>query len=713
MKTTYTIIALLLCGLTAYGSGPSRLSLHSAPVLKSAAKSAVVSAYITVDPQVFDRSALDEHGVKVTLDLGNTLCVRIAIDEVASLVQTDGVEYVQLATPVEKALDLSRSEVRAADVQSGTTLAQPFTGKGVVVGIVDSGFDYCHAAFRSADGSLRIRRVWEQGTSPTEGMSSPEAYGYGLELRTADDILNAGGDITNNSHGTHVASIAAGSDYTGGGALAGMAPEADIVLVSMLEAGGGNVNISEAIAYIFDYADEVDKPCVVNLSLGANKGPHDGTSTFDVIADQMQRPGRLIVGAAGNYGQYPFHINARFADANAAPMRTFFDFKKYYSASNGTGDVDIWADGDMELAFLVFKSSTQQVVDRYVVYPGEETEASVELGRNISGTIEVYNEVSPLNGKKHILLNSKITNIRTGYYLGIEVTAASAATVDLWADCHNLCFTSHNIDGFSDTDGASTICEIGGTARSILTVGAYTTRNKYTPYGESTEKSLDETVGALGSFSGYGPTADGRVKPQVTAPGCFISAAVSSNDYSGTLVVSNVYNDGAREHLYGYMQGTSMSSPMVAGIVATWLEAYPELTPEQLADIVKNTSRSDDYTGDVSDGDNKWGYGKVDALAGIRQCVELSGSGSVGAVSVNSAEPYRIYRGDGAVLMFTQDIENAVIEVFDTMGALLHSQKVTKAAAGSTLALPILPSGTLSVVRFTSAAHSSSCKFRY
>ena len=59
--------------------------------------------------------------------------------------------------------------------------------------------------------------------------------------------------------------------------------------------------ISNAIAYIYDYAEMMGMPCVVNLSLGAHAGPHDGTSPFDLMADAMQKEGRLIVGSAGNH----------------------------------------------------------------------------------------------------------------------------------------------------------------------------------------------------------------------------------------------------------------------------------------------------------------------------------------------------------------------------------------------------------------------------
>ena len=168
------------------------------------------------------------------------------------------------------------------------------------MGIVDAGFDYTHPAFRHpVDGSLRIARVWEQGTESFEGCHAPEGFGYGIEMTEAADILRAQADATINSHGTHVAAIASGSDTYMEGTWQGTAPGADIVLVSLDQSVTTQADITNAVQYIFDYATEVGKPCVVNLSLGNHDGPHDGTSFFDRMADGMQGPGRLIVGAAG------------------------------------------------------------------------------------------------------------------------------------------------------------------------------------------------------------------------------------------------------------------------------------------------------------------------------------------------------------------------------------------------------------------------------
>ena len=630
------IISLALCGLL-ISAGSTALALTPlSPVARLAAKKvsqaptdSAVSVYVHVAPKQLDRAALAEAGAKVSLDLGKMLTVRLPYSSLDKLSSIAGVEYVETPSKAYGMLDIARDETGAGAVIAGEGLDQPYTGRGVIIGIVDNGFDYTHGTFRDDAGNLRISRVWEQGSRPTSTQSSPEKFGYGVEMTNPDDILEAGGDIRSNSHGTHVASIAAGSDSRLNGILRGMAPEAEIVLVSMTDAGQNNVSISDAIAYIFDYADQKDCPCVINLSLGNHSGPHDGTSTFDMIADQLQGPGRLIIGSSGNHRADKFHVTKTFADASSDPLAVFAEFEN----NKYSGSFEVWSSADAEVNLLAVKLSTGDVVDRIAVYP--TTETTVKVGSNIAGTLDVESEIYPMNNKIHVLLSSNITSIRNGYALAIEVLPKSAGTADIWADNLNIGLTDNDMPGYASTEGASTICEIGGTANRILTVGAYVTRADYTILGETTPRHLDENDGDLGSFSSCGPTADGRVKPQITAPGCFISAAVSEFDNSGTIILSRYFTDN--EDSYGYMQGTSMSSPMVAGIVATWLEAYPDLTPEVLVDVISKTSRTDEYTETIPAGGNShWGYGKIDAMQGLLKCIEYAKYGGINTISTET-----------------------------------------------------------------------------
>lgn len=667
-------------------------TLLKSPAAQAAAMGAAISqlsAYVTIDPA---RTSWQQLGVTPIAENAGTATVRLTLDALQRLAKQQGVEYIQITSGATQMLNLARQEAGTDQIHKGTDLPQAYTGEGVVVGVVDAGFDYMHAAFRRpADGALRIKRVWEQGATTLDGASAPAKYGYGIELNTPELIEKAQGDSDSNSHGTHVAAIAAGSDAYKDGAYVGNAPDADIVLVALDLNTSTNADISNAVQYIFDYADEVGKPCVVNLSLGNQDGPHDGTSTFDTMTDAMQGPGRLIVGAAGNHRTDAFHIDHTFATADAAPLRTFVKYKVAPSNSVSGGTIEIWGEKGVDFTVDIAAYSTFNKKDARstTVYPAEGV-TNVDFGKYATGTWKVASEVSPLNGKPHVVLTSALTSIRNNYAIALTVTPKTAGRVNIWSDNTYLALESRDIEGFSAPDAASsTLCEIGGTGKRILTVGSYTTRNEYTTNGGQ-QATLQETVGNLSSFSSYGPTVDGRMKPNITAPGCFIISAVSNNDASGNLMYAEYNENFGRYNQYGYMQGTSMASPFVAGIVATWLQAYPQLTPEQLHEIVQNTARKDNFTATAPD--SNWGYGKINALDGLRQCIEKQ---ETGCVSIGMPFDGTVRIADGNILLgFARDTQ-ATLGITSMTGSTLFSKQLGKRSAGETLsvAVPQLPKG--------------------
>lgn len=670
-------------------ASPTLLKAPAAQAAAVGAASSQLSAYVTIDPA---RTSWQQLGVTPIAENAGTATVRLTLDALQRLAKQQGVEYIQITSGATQMLNLARQEAGTDLIHKGTDLPQAYTGEGVVVGVVDAGFDYMHAAFRRpADGALRIKRVWEQSATTLDGASAPAKYGYGIELNTPELIEKAQGDSDSNSHGTHVAAIAAGSDAYKDGAYVGNAPDADIVLVALDLNASTNADISNAVQYIFDYADEVGKPCVVNLSLGNQDGPHDGTSTFDTMTDAMQGPGRLIVGAAGNHRTDAFHIDHTFATADAAPLRTFVKYKVAPSNSVSGGTIEIWGEKgvDFTVDIAVYSTFNKKDARSTTVYPAEGV-TDVDFGKYATGTWKVASEVSPLNGKPHVVLTSALTSIRNNYAIALTVTPKTAGRVNIWSDNTYLALESRDIEGFSAPDAASsTLCEIGGTGKRILTVGSYTTRNEYTTNGGQ-QATLQETVGDLSSFSSYGPTVDGRMKPNITAPGCFIISAVSNNDASGNLMYAEYNENFGRYNQYGYMQGTSMASPFVAGIVATWLQAYPQLTPEQLHEIVQNTARKDSFTATAPD--SNWGYGKINALDGLRQCIEKQ---ETGCVSVAMPFDGTVRIADGNILLgFARDTQ-ATLCITSMTGSTLFSKQLGKRSAGETLsvAVPQLPKG--------------------
>lgn len=611
--------------------------LASGQASTRASAGATVSAYVHFVPGA-DASALERLGATVNLRYGDIATVRIPAGALEAAASLPGVAYVQTAVPVARMMDIVRPAVGADLVQAGSGLPRPFTGRGVVVGIIDAGFDYTHPNFRTPSGELRIRRVWEQGYG---GGTPPEGFSYGSELAEPGQILAAGGDVASGSHGTHVAGIAAGSDGAGGAYL-GIAPDADIVLVSISGADTEtNVNISDAMAYIYRYAESVGKPCVINVSLGVQAGPHDGTSTFDTLADAMLGPGRLLVGSVGNFGGINFHLSGDFSGPGPDTLRTFVDYRQALTTATAGGDIDIWGEPGMDLKVCVFTYSTSrgEIADSFSVSLPASGQATPGVSAVLSGsvgTMAAYGETSPLNGKPHVLVTSGVSRLRAGYSVGLWVVSASEGKVDVWADGNKLGLTSGGIDGWAEGDDLNSPAEIGGTGRGVISVGAYVTRNEFDTENVG-HVGTGETMGGIASFSSHGPTADGRVKPDVAAPGSAVVSSASSHDATLSSQPVALYQQyGGLDYAYAYMQGTSMAAPVVTGTVAQWLEACPGLSPADVRRIIASTSVSDSYTGDVGPGgDCTWGFGKLDAMAGMQAVLDFA-SGLPGVAAVPS-----------------------------------------------------------------------------
>lgn len=637
----------------------------------------LVFAYIMVEEGA-DLSALSQYGVNTNLKSGKFLTAQLPIHSLQQISHLPFVKYVQLARTPKQQLDKAHAATQTTRIQSGELGEQTYTGEGVVVGVIDAGFDYSHPAFTDpASGQLRISRVWEQSAT---GMP-PAGFTYGAEFTTSAEILASGGDIKYNSHGSHVACIAAGSHV--GNEWYGVAPDAELVLVGMSAATPNNVNISDALAYIYNYAESVGKPCVINMSLGALMGPHDGTSPFDQIADALQGKGRLLVGSAGNSGAQKLHISRTFSSAEDEPLQTMFDFKEKPDANNAGGEVDIWGSVGMQfqLSLHVFNYATgkfEQSSESILVGEDVSRTTTFELTKSSKGTITVQSEVNPINGKPHAMLTLGVTSLRNKFAVALVVTPLSAGRVDAWADNDYLLFTNNALEGWQDGDTECTIGEIGGTGKNLVTVGAYTTRTEYTQMGSGVVETIAETLGDKSSFSAAGPTVDGRLKPEISAPGAYIISALSSHDISSAAVpraASVIVGD--KEYYYGYMQGTSMAAPYVTGLAALLLQADAQLSPADFKKVLVGTAMQDDFTGTLSQGNPIWGFGKVNAYEALRQVINTLDMESV----TSTSRPVIHRNGDEVKILFSKAVGEVTLTILDTSGRII-TRTVTSANRG-------------------------------
>lgn len=654
-----------------------------------------VSSFVTIkSPEAIEK--MEKLGAKVNTRVSETLVTAtLPITAIDAISQLDEVVSVSVGTEARLLMDQARSLLGVDDCHKMTENNGPYTGKGVVVGIVDNGFQYDHADFLNADKSdTRIKRVWDQHGRG----NAPEAFGYGTEYKSYAEMQAARYDLTSGFHATHVSGIAAGGDKST--PYYGVAPDADLVFVSF---DTSNSNIVDGIKYVFDYAESVGKPAVVNISLGSHMGPHDGTSDTDLSFAQLVGPGRIIVGACGNEGLEKLHAGKTLT-ASSNQLKTMFaygssqDNSQYRSAY-----VDVWGDKNSTLAV---KAVVVNTLNGKVVAESEEvsTDGTKEIswiapdGSGVVAQVGLSLQVNPNNNRSNVLVMSRATSINTGFAVGLVVTGKAGDTIHMWNNATGGEFTSFNKRGWTDGDTNYTVGELGGESPDVISVGSFNSKMFYQPialqgtdYGYGVNEELVGTILSHSNFSSYGPSADGRVKPDITAPGCIIISAGSR--YCGgwddeTNVIARTGSD-----VYTTEVGTSMASPYVAGAVALWLQANPTLTPKQVLDIFSQTS----ITGDkyMEQGqtfpNNTWGYGRINVIGGLQYLLDktVGISETKATDSMFRVTTDRLART--ATFYFGNENGRANVAVYNTLGQQVYSAQLT--SNGETISLSTLPSG--------------------
>ena len=569
--------------------------------------------------------AAAELGFKVQTQL-KTICTGLVpIGRLEDLGRIEGVRQVQVNTRAHLNLDLMRKATKLDSVQNFNRLSCPdrpsIRGEGVIVGIVDGGIEYVHPNFYDLDHptQLRIKRVWSQSESRA---TPPEGYDYGSEYATLDDIENAEYSRDNETHGTHVSGIAAGNGA--GTAFVGAASKADLVVVpSNLEDEG----ILDGIQYIRRYAKAEGKPCVINLSLGYHVGPHDGTSPFDRALDEMNEPGFVVVGAAGNEGRSTLYIGRDFTSSDDTIFYTQLKFDQIDKSTY----VDVWSRDSTPLSVEVkiMKRSDGTFADSTGFYAMNESTELTKTLRSKGGSValSMIPEKNEMNGKYRMLLYLDARSLTMGgsaeYIVCLSVKTNAphqAAHVDMWANTGDFTRFQHATLPSKVIVGGSAHCtmgELGGTSKSILTVGSYNTRHTWkSTSGINNNYDYMLPLDTLSYFSSHGPTTDGRIKPEITAPGAYIVSSFNSHfNFDHNDQVSTV-SQNSRSYPFGVMMGTSMATPAVTGIVALCLQLRPDWQVDSLRYYLSHTALNDRFTGAARTTPNyDWGYGKIDVLA--------------------------------------------------------------------------------------------------
>ncbi|MGY4707332.1 S8 family serine peptidase [Candidatus Bipolaricaulota sp. J31] len=491
------------------------------------------------------------------------------------------VVYIQASRPLRTELDISVPEIGAPEVWSG---APPTKGEGVIVGIVDTGIDLLHPSFRvdrDGDGTLEGSRVlwlWDQSAA---GVPDNWPLGYGEDF-SREEIEwgiahRAPPSRDTRGHGTHVTGIAAGSEPT----LPGVAPGADLVVVKTTFYED---TVVDGVQFVFRVAESLGLPAVVNLSLGGHGGPHDGTSLFEQAIDAtLDRPGRAVVVAAGNEAEDKIHVGGEI----------WSPITWHIAVGSPSGEAHFWHG-----AGASFQVNVAFGGGEFVVPPGGQRAVL------IAGTTLIVENApygpDPRNGDKRIYV--AWIGAPGGTYIALTfVPAPLGGRVDGWVSSPDY---GHFVEGGPEM----TIAEPGNAFR-VITVGAYVTRNRW--ISQAGEQISEYRLWELAPFSSHGPTRDGRLKPDLVAPGAWILSARSADAAVSPWLL---HPDGT----HYFLAGTSMAAPHVAGICALLLSLAPDSTWEELRAALIGGAREDRYTGwDLPD--QRWGYGKAYAPAAVEE----------------------------------------------------------------------------------------------
>ncbi len=522
-------------------------------------------------------------GLPVQMSTGTILSMAVSLAELLQLAASPDVIYVEPAWQTEPKLDRSLPAIGVDLVHEDSP---PVLGEGVIVGAVDTGIDYTHLDFRyDADGdgfeeSSRILNIWDQtsgffGTYYSKAdIESDLAFGFdsweGI-VRQADE----------DGHGTHVMGVAAGDGSSSGAGFVGVAPEAQIIMV---KTSFYTSDILSGVAYIFDRAEELGLPAVVNLSLGGHDGPHDGTSLFEQGLDELATAaGQVIVVSAGNEGDQFIHISHTLnGDSSTFAV----------DPSSDSVELTLWYPGGSGFTITVAPPSGEPLV---------VSTGFVGFANSGFGSAYVDNassEANPNNGDNEALV--MLSNLLLGNLWTITVRDdRGGGRFDGWI--------ASGEGAILGGDSASTIDEPGNADR-VITVGAFNTKAQWPSLSGEQDYSSQYPIGALSFFSSRGPTRDGRQKPEVAAPGAWVAAALSVDSPSqGYLAHPD------QEHTM--LAGTSISAPHVSGVAALMLSVDPQLTAAEIRTRLSNTAVSDAYTGVVPN--ERWGWGKIDTEAVI------------------------------------------------------------------------------------------------
>ena len=553
--------------------------------------------------------------------------VRIPSNELQEFVGNKKILNVNFRAYQGRALnDTMRVNNRINDIHAGTApLNTSLEGDGVIIGLIDTGIDFLHPDFMNPDSSTRVLYIWDQ-TKPVN-QYTPAQYGYGQHWDSTE--INQGLSTNNDQygHGSTVTGAACGNAFANG-KNKGVAPKTDIIMVeSNFNAADWLATVVDAVEYIYTIADSIGKPCVINASVGEYYGSHDGLDPYSLYIDSLinAKKGHLFVAAAGNSGDFdPYHLHTEVTDTSM----TWFKLNPSSAFGVPTVFFEVWAD-TADLNNVNFSIGADKISPTHSFRGRGQffNAGSAPLNALIFDTIRNTNAdilgtimywMEPRDGQ--YLLQAYMQEPDSAQY-HFRFETAGTGSFDVWT---TSVFGTSNMESRADTvvgfteinkyvypDTLQTIVSSFQCSPYTITVGNYANDSGWVNKFGGWNPAPGETRGKLAANSSKGPTRLGLIKPEVAASGTVTNSALplaSINYY----VVNNIDSVLALGGMHYRNGGTSMSSPVVAGVAALFLEQCPQAGSSDFNTALINATYTDSFTGAVPN--NAFGYGKLDGF---------------------------------------------------------------------------------------------------
>lgn len=646
---------------------------------------------------------LEEHHCRKLAQFGDIYIASIPLNRLSDLSLNRQVQRIEAGERHTALMDTTYIINKVEPVYQGTGLPQAYTGKGVIVGVEDIGFDLTHPNFYDASmENYRIKRFWDQLSVDT---LDSELY-VGADYTTQEEILRYAHsrDGLTQGHGTHTLGIAAGSGFDT--PFRGIAYESDICLVSNAVTDDkeyiDSVNYykytsaTDALGfkYILDYAESQGKPCVVSFSEGSHQDFSGDDQLLYEVLEQMVGPGKIIVASAGNEGGLNSYFHKSPEQVSEGTFLNRYD-KTYFFR--------VIADKPMSLRFISYKSATR--ADTLMISSDQIFSAPDSL---LKDTTDLLN-------KQHIFeigaypfsfdesrtvyevgIKSKERFGYAGYFFSVEIVG-EGVEADFYTGTGSI--GAKKEYNAALTEGERTHCVYSpGTAPAVICVGASAYRTGIINHKGNYINSNRGQNGEVADYSSVGPTVDGRIKPDVLANGTNV---VSS--YSSFYREEHPTSDGwditystfqGRSYPWRIDIGTSMSTPVVSGIIALWLQARPDLTPEEIKDVIAQTSIRHDPTLDYPN--NTYGWGEIDAYRGLLYLLGLSG-----IKEITSEQPRKVQvvlQDDCMRLCFDEPLRQPLdVALYGVGGSLVARHHLNSGTAEQQVGIGGLPTGVYAV----------------